>query len=116
MSDSVQMLGKLMDVCELRHRVLAGNLANANTPNYVRKEVKFRDALKSAMEEGDLGRNSAFKPEVIVDKSRPGDASGNNVEMQDELSAITENSLLYGVAAKMLSKKYAGLRKAISGK
>jgi flagellar basal-body rod protein FlgB len=105
-----------MDACELRHRVLSGNLANVNTPNYVRKEVKFKDALKNAMDAGELGPGGGFKPEVVADKSRTADIHGNNINMQDELSAITDNSLLYGMAAKVLSNKYAGLKKAISGK
>lgn len=116
MSDSIQILGKLLDVCELRHRVLAGNLANANTPNYVRKEVKFKDALNDAIKNGDLEGSGSFKPEVFDDRTRPADASGNNVEAQKELADIAENSLMYGVAAKMLNSKYSRLRKVISGK
>lgn len=116
MSDSIQILGKLMDVCDLRHKVLAGNLANANTPNYIRKEVRFRDALADAMKEGDLGPGSSFKPEVYDDRRRAADPSGNNVEAQKELADMAENSLLYGVAAKMLNSKYMRLKKVISAK
>lgn len=105
-----------MDVCEIRHRVLAGNLANVSTPNYIRKDIKFKDALKDAMDAGELGRNSSFKPEIVSDKSKKADATGNNVEMQDELAAISDNTLLYSMAAKLLSNKYTGLRKAISSK
>jgi flagellar basal-body rod protein FlgB len=114
--DSIQLLGKLLDVCELRHKVLSGNLANADTPNYVRRDVKFRDALKDAIDAGRPGESSAFMPEIIKDQTRPTDASGNNVDVQDELAAVTENSLMYGVAARMLSGKYSRLKRAISGK
>lgn len=116
MSDSIQILGKLLDACELRHRVLAGNLANANTPNYVRKEVKFKNALSDAIKEGDLGPDSSYQPEVFDDRTRPADASGNNVAAQKELADIAENSLMYGVAAKMLNSKYSRLKKVIAGK
>ena len=39
------ILAQLLDVSELRHRVLSQNIANVNTPGYHRLDVSFEDAL-----------------------------------------------------------------------
>lgn len=47
---------KMLDVTTLRHRVIANNISNINTPGYKRSEVSFTDALErirgSLSEEG----------------------------------------------------------------
>jgi flagellar basal-body rod protein FlgB len=42
MDTTIKILEKIMDGCALRHKVLADNLANSETPNYKRKDVNFR--------------------------------------------------------------------------
>lgn len=37
---------KMLDVTTLRHRVIANNISNINTPAYKRSEVSFTDALE----------------------------------------------------------------------
>lgn len=37
---------KMLDVTTLRHRVIANNISNINTPGYKRSEVSFTDALE----------------------------------------------------------------------
>lgn len=116
MDQIVQIMEKMMDVCELRHRVLAGNLANVDTPNYVRKDVQFKDALAQAIRGGTPDAIGEFSPEVVTDRGKPVDANGNNVAAQDELARISENTMLYGLAAKVLNTKFATLRKAINSR
>ena len=116
MDESIQLLGKMMDVSALRHRVLANNLANADTPRFTRQDVKFKDLLANAMETGDAAKIAKVQPEVVQDTVsgyRPG---GNNVSIQREMGEITENSLIYQFSGSAISRKYATLKKAISGR
>jgi flagellar basal-body rod protein FlgB len=114
MSSTVEILGKLMDATALRQKVLSNNLANANTPGYLRKDVKFGAALASAMK-GGVAEISKVTPEVIVDKEARVDDRGNSVSLQKELGEISQNELLYNFAAEMTSRKLSTLQKAITG-
>jgi flagellar basal-body rod protein FlgB len=113
MSQTVEILGKVMDAAMVRHEALANNLANVNTPNYIRKDIEFKDALISAI--GDPEKLARVKPKLVEDFNTKANSSGNNVSMQQELSRMTQNSLLFDFAAEMAGRKLAGLRKAITG-
>jgi flagellar basal-body rod protein FlgB len=114
MNQTIDMLGKLMDATALRQKVISNNLANVNTPGYVRKDVKFVDTLTKAIKGGRTEINEATF-EVTEDKTASVDARGNSVTLQKEVAEIAQNELLYNFAAEMTSQKFAGLRKAISG-
>lgn len=115
MDATTKLLEKLMDACTLRHRVLASNLANAETPEYKRKDVSFSKALAEAINTKDMNKLAAASPEISTDTTSPVVANGNNVSTQKELALMLENSLLYDVSVTALSRKFAGMRKAIRG-
>lgn len=46
---------KMLDVTTLRHRVIANNVANVNTPEFKRSEVSFKDALNRIKQSGKDG-------------------------------------------------------------
>jgi flagellar basal-body rod protein FlgB len=47
---TLQTLERALDARLLRHNVLAGNLANANTPGYVPREVDFAAAMRRSLD------------------------------------------------------------------
>ena len=49
-SSQTNMLSRLLQQAELRHKVVAQNIANVNTPGYRNLEVRFDDTLKKAAE------------------------------------------------------------------
>lgn len=103
-----------MDATALRQKVLSNNLANANTPGYLRKDVEFSSALAKALG----GGSEAIREvdvEVITDENATVDDHGNSVSLQKELGEMTQNGLLYDFATQMTSQKFGLLRKAISG-
>ena len=116
MSDTIQVLHKLLDGCAARQRVIAGNLANVNTPGYVRRDVRFQKALAEAIHSRESGKVEEVEPKMTVDSSGDFNHVGNNVSVQKEMGLMAENSILYNFAAQAIGKKYAGLRKAISSK
>ncbi len=115
MSDTVEMLKKMVDLCSARHSVLAHNIANADTQGYRRQDVKFSDALSSAVKSGDIGRVKSLNPEVATDEAAKVGENGNSVRREQEVVSMTKNKLLYDVSIQLLSKKYSGMRKAIRG-
>lgn len=114
MDETTAILGKLMDATALRQKVLSNNLANANTPGYIRKDVTFSSALAQVLGDG-AGAVRKVRPEIFEDRNAPVDARGNSVSLQKELGAIAQNELLYDFAAEMTNQKFGRLRKAIAG-
>ena len=54
-TDSVtNLLQTFLDVQSLRSQTIAGNIANADTPGYIAKEVDFENFLKDAARESSL--------------------------------------------------------------
>jgi flagellar basal-body rod protein FlgB len=78
----------------MRQATLAGNIANANTPGYQRRDVDFHGALSAAMQAGrsDVER-VAFSAQTV-----PGAvmrADGNSVDIDVESANMAANALEY---------------------
>lgn len=105
------LLLRLMSAATLRARVLAGNLANQNTPGYQRREVRFEELLAGA-----FGRHrpaGGIEPEVVVDRAAAPDADGNTVSPEVEVSAMRQNRLMYELYASILSARSRLVESAI---
>jgi flagellar basal-body rod protein FlgB len=113
MDKSQQALSSLLDATALRHRVLTGNLANVDTPGYIRKDVAFEDQLSEAVKSGNL---SEFAPQISEDRSVQPRGDGNNVAIDTELSEINKNALLHQMGLQLLQQKMAMQRVAILGR
>ncbi len=107
------LLERLLAATELRAKVIASNIANQNTPGYVRQEVHFEDRLRAALEEGaqDL---QGVEPEIVDDRQSPASPDGNNVSLEDEMNSMRENQLLFETYAAMLESRFELLRLAIT--
>jgi flagellar basal-body rod protein FlgB len=57
-------LERSLDARLLRHNVLAGNLANANTPGYVPRDVDFAAAMRRSLAPADPAAPGAPAPRV----------------------------------------------------
>ncbi len=115
MDTSIQMLRTIMDGCTARHRVLANNLANAETPMFKRQDLNFKSALDQALNSKNEGGFNDVQFQINTDTKSPASANGNNVSTQAELGLILQNSLLYNTATTVISDKFTRLKKAIKG-
>jgi len=107
------LLTRLMAATSLRQKVLAGNVANQNTPGYRRQVVRFESLLRDAIEGG--GDVSRVQPEIAVDDLTPGRPDGNNVNLELEESAQDENLLLFEAYAAIMRNRFELLRVSIQG-
>ncbi len=133
---TLQTLERALDVRLARQAVLAGNVANADTPGFQPKDLDFAAAMASAApggaaggparptvegsrRAGDVALAAAGSlapdaPEQFVGDV-PGAAAGldgNAVDLDRTLVAVSENALQYGAAARAAGKKLAILRYA----
>ncbi|MGL5497527.1 MAG: flagellar basal body rod protein FlgB [Aeromonas sobria] len=104
-----------------RSRVLASNLANADTPNYAARDIEF------AQQEMNLSSSSLMRPikplssmdtTLQVKYRMPHQVSrdGNTVETGIEQARIAENYMDFQTSLQFLNSKINGLAKAIEGK
>ena len=129
-SKSFSILEKSLDLRSKRHNLIASNISNMDTPGYkgfdilVDEEIRKMDnrPQKIRLEKA----NSMHFPirEIEVDDieyrenrsssfSMRGD--GNSVNIDNEMTRMAENSLLYSASAQILTKKFAGLKMVIKG-
>jgi flagellar basal-body rod protein FlgB len=114
-----QSLQALMDASVARHRALAGNIANVNTPGFKRSDIspEFQKELEKAIKSKDAEKIRSLTPKVQTDKDTPSlRLDGNNVNLEREMVEIAKNSTQYDVSATILLKRYQHLRMAITGK
>src|SRR5204863_397644 len=79
-------LGAALRGANARQGVLAGNLANIDTPGYVRKDVDFHGALSAALQAGDDPSGAGFA--AADDTAAAVRADGNSVDVDAENSAL----------------------------
>lgn len=116
-----------------RSEILAGNLANADTPGYQARDIDFKAALQQVKAGANAASlktthanhlNSAGSQSGRIDDllgemkyrtpSQPS-LDGNTVDPLKEKAAFMENALLYQTNLKFLSSKIKHIKSALKG-
>lgn len=116
---------------EQRHKVLASNIANADTPNYKARDMDFGSELKRAVELGRSRGNgltlsrtserhiegqaaaSAAESDLLYRIPAQPSLDGNTVDMDRERTAFADNSVRYQAALTILNSRIQGLKNAM---
>ncbi|MEK0316047.1 flagellar basal body rod protein FlgB [Cohnella sp. 56] len=116
---SYQRLEGALHAASARQAVLQNNVANVDTPNFKRSDVQFEQLLEQAMS-GDgqsalIGRRTDARhiaigasgpvPEARIrtDRSTAFNNSGNNVDIDSEMSKLAENQLRYNLYIQQIN-------------
>ncbi len=106
------MLGRLADALErymdligARQKLVASNIANADTPGYKTKDIDFQFEFLSHV------RGSA--PQVIEPSGLSSRNDGNNVSLDREARLLAENAMRFNLAAALLKSQIRNVRAAI---
>lgn len=95
-----------------RQQAIADNIANLETAGFLAHEVAFEDSLRSAIAAGDPGSASIETSRSLA----PTRTNGNNVNIDMELMANSENQLRQQLAINALNTEYSLMRTAITGR
>lgn len=98
-------LERYMDLLSARQKLVAGNLANADTPGYKTRDIVFQTELDS------LVRGDA--PLAVEAAGLQTRNDGNNVNIDREARLLAENALRFNMAASLLRGQLRILRSAI---
>ncbi len=125
---TLRTLEHALDVRLQRQNVIAGNLANVDTPGYQPKDLPFDRALAQARAAdrpdaptADAPAHPAHlsvegptqAPATSVEPTPDADMAGldgNGVDLDKTMVELSRNGLLYGAAARTASKKLSILR------
>lgn len=123
---TIDVLGSALDLRAARHKLLASNIANQETPGYRAVDIRFEDEMKkNGGQEGGMALQRTSPAHILFVKGGPAspmavdratDAEGydrNSVGIDSEMVKIADNSLMYNVASKMLRSKFSTLMTAI---
>lgn len=117
---------KALNIRNDKMEVIAGNLANANTPGYKARDIDFQKAMASARSEREhtLARTHEKHIEGRMQlqgeieyriPNQPDTGDGNTVEAQTERNLFLDNGMRYQSSIQFLNGKIKGMKKAISG-
>lgn len=90
-----------------RLNLLASNIANADTPGYLARDIDFRTALSQIQNGGE--------PEAMYRVPLQPTRDGNTVDLQAEQGAFAENAVRYQATLMFINSRISGLRTAITG-
>jgi flagellar basal-body rod protein FlgB len=113
------ILAKVLDGATERHKALAENIANADTPGYTRKDVSFEGALTDILQQegqhphAEVAEIRRVVADVREDSNTPRRIDGNNVDIEREMVSLAKNSLQYEATVQFLAERIQGLRNAI---
>jgi flagellar basal-body rod protein FlgB len=96
---------RYMNVLSTRQKLVAANIANADTPGYQTKDIDFQAEL-----ENQIGSSNPNVMEVSGLKTKN---DGNNVSVDREARLLAENALRFSVASNLARAELSMVRSAI---
>ena len=127
-STNIPVLGEVLNFAQARHGVLAGNIANVNTPGYRTRDLSqtaFQESLTEAIQ---TARSDGRPLSPGLASSQEGDPlrsvraslenilyhDDTNLDLEKQVAEITKNQLLHNFALTVMTDQFALLESAIS--
>ncbi len=117
---TISLIQRSMDIRASRHRVLSGNVANIETPEYVSRDLPFQKVFERFLEDSStltLGKthpahlpvtegplSQDFSSHIEIDPGPGG------VDIDQQMSRLAENNLMFQAGVQALIKKFEALK------
>jgi len=96
---------RYMNLVSARQKLVAGNIANADTPGYKTRDLDFQSELQNQI--------AGMDPTVTEVAGLKTKNDGNNVDMDRESRLLAENALRFAVATNLAHSELQTIRSAI---
>ncbi len=93
---------RYMDLVSARQKLVASNIANADTPGYQTRDLDFQ---------AEMGRALGVRPTEVPGLATKND--GNNVSIDREARLLAENALRFNVATNLMRSQMRYTKLAI---
>ena len=97
-------LERYMDLLSARQKLVASNIANADTPGFHTQDIDFQSEFRNAM-------GGAPQVQDVTGLTVKND--GNNVSLDREARLLSENALRFQVASQLMKSQIRSIRSAI---
>jgi flagellar basal-body rod protein FlgB len=94
-----------MDLLSTRQKLVASNIANADTPGYKAQDIDFQFEFMSLV--------SGQRPQTIESEDLTEKPDGNNVSIDREARMLAENAMRFNVASTLVRGQLKTIREAI---
>jgi len=125
---TIPLAEQVVNFSQARHNVLAGNIANLDTPGYHVRDLSpqmFQSRLKQALEARNQGPGgpsagdlTALSADPMTGKRRTFDDflhhDDTNATLEGQVAEITKNQMQHNVALSILTSQFRLLQTAIS--
>ncbi|HEU0120717.1 MAG TPA: flagellar basal body protein [Bryobacteraceae bacterium] len=94
-----------LDLLSARQKLVATNLANADTPGYVTKDIDFQREFQTLVK-GQAAE--VTEPDGLESRN-----DGNNVSMEREARLLSENALRFQLVSMMAKGQFRAVKSAL---
>lgn len=130
-STTIPLLQQVASFAEARHHVLAGNIANLDTPGYQTRDLsvaRFQEMLRKALESpvgASVPESLGYLPPVLdtrdarlreVHDALPSILmhDGSNVGLEQQVTELTKNQMMHNLALAIMNSQFRLLQAAVS--
>lgn len=105
---SLSKTNLILDLITQRQKVLGTNIANMDTPNYIRKDLDFKQYLANTNNPLETQLSSQMGASGVIK------TEGGKVDVINELTEMQKSSLLYTVATRRMSSIITEMKTALN--
>lgn len=123
MTSVLDRQGRVLELLAQRQQVLAGNIANADTPGYKAQDVDFASALKQARVVQTAAHSAHLplaggadgKAAVVFRAAEQPSIDGNTVDLDRERANFADNAMRYEATLRFINGHVRTMLSAITG-
>ena len=107
--DSFGKVSLMMDLIAQKQRALGSNIANVDTPGYIRQDLDFGQYLSNMNSPLETRLSEKLGPSAIAM-----DRSNEQVTLGNEILQLQENSILYSMATRRMTNIITEMKTVIN--
>jgi len=110
---TLSVLSKMMELSTKKHQVIANNIANVNTPGYIRRDLSFEEEMSRIVTSKDWASLRKLDGKVTLDETNTPKNDGNNISLTQEMNEMSQNGILYELTQKAFKSRVGLIKSAI---
>lgn len=107
--DSMGKTNLMLDLISQKQRALGSNVANVDTPGYVRRDIDFSQYLGTMNSPIETKLSNALGPSGVIEDRRE-----KEIDIAEELAEMQKNSLMYTMATRRMSNIITEMKTVIN--
>ena len=107
--DALGNTNLMLDLISQRQRALGANVANMDTPGYVRRDIDFSTYLGTVNSPLETQLSQKLGPSGVIE-----DRERQEIDIAEELTEMQKNALLYTMATRRMSNIITQMKTVIN--